>query len=757
MMMNFSKPSGRALGAAVKIASSLGHLSVGPEHLLIALCELEGSDAHRILQKAATRHFDIRAVAAKKLGCGKATKLKDSDMSTELSGILAFAGVCAEKLGDGCIGTEQLLAALLQSENAAVYMMLYETDIKEDIIKRECRDIPKAPHKNLVGDSDKRQRGKNAEKYTIDLTDIARENGFDEVIGREEEIDRVMAILARRKKNSACLVGEPGVGKTAIVEGIAQQIVCGRVPDEMKHKKVVSLDISSMVAGTKYRGDFEERFKTTLAEISRAGNLIVFIDELHTVMGAGAAEGAIDAANILKPILSRTEIQLIGATTQEEYAKYVEKDKAFERRLLPVRVLEPSDSAVRSIIESQRPKLERHHRVAISQSAAESAIKLSKRYVHDRFLPDKALDLLDEAASKKRLVGKPKKQYIPCIEDSDIAEVVSMWTGIPVSRMTESESESLLRLSERLRGGVIGQNKAVEAVSASLRRARTGLKDPNRPSGCFLFCGPTGVGKTEVCRALARELFGDEKALLRFDMSEFIEQAAVSKLIGAPPGYVGHGEGGQLTDTVRRRPYSVIVFDEAEKASQQVINLLLQIMEEGTLTDAQGRRVDFSNTVVIMTTNLGAKYIASDAVSLGFASRGNEHENIQRLVEDELKNVFAPEFLNRLDETVVFQRLAENDLCSITALLLGKVAARLEDMDIRLEWDESVQKELCTNTDHKQYGARPMRREITRRIENPIADVILRGQLKAGDGIFITASGGEIIMETQPALADAMG
>jgi len=754
MIKDFSKPSNKAIANAVKVACSFGHYSVGPEHLLVALCELEGCDAHKIIRKHSSRGFDMRALAAQKLGSGEPSKLHESDISSELAGIISFSGVCAERLGDGCIGTEQLLAAILQAECASVIMLLYEAGIKEDGLRKECRESPKGFKREAI-DLEKKFKGKNAEKYTVDLTDIARERGFDEVIGRKNEIDRVIAILARRKKNSACLIGEPGVGKTAIAEGIAQCIADGRVPDEMLGKRLVSLDISSMVAGTKYRGDFEERFKTTLSEISRAGNVIVFIDEMHTVMGAGAAEGAVDAANILKPVMSRAEIQLIGATTEEEYAQYVEKDKAFERRLLPVRVCEPDPEEARAIIMSQKPKLERHHRVAISKGAVESSIRLSKRYIHDRFLPDKALDLIDEAASKKRLGARPSKERIPCIGEDDIAEIVSMWTGIPVSRISEDESDSLLKLDTRLGRHIVGQDDAVKTVASALRRARTGLKDPKRPSGCFMFCGPSGVGKTEVCRTLARKLFGDEKALLRFDMSEYTELASASRLIGAPPGYVGHTDGGQLTDAVRKRPYSVVVFDEAEKANAQVLNLLLQIMEEGTLTDSQGRSADFSNCIVIMTSNIGAKHIVKDTAQLGFAGKSDSYENIKKLVDDELKNSFAPEFLNRIDETVVFRRLDEHDLCKVAGLLLGKLSDRLAEINIKFEWDESAQRALCARDDYALYGARPMRREITQKLENPIADMILRREVKRGDALYVSADGNELtINNSKSVMAD---
>jgi len=747
MIRDFSKPSNKAISNAIKTASSLGHPRVGPEHLLISLFELEGSDAFKIIHRHLNRAVDIRAAAARQLGAGEPTRLRETDISSELSGIITYAGVCAERLGDGCIGTEQLLSAVLQSRNAAVAILLEEAGIDEKSLKGDCRELPVRTRTDYT-ESEKSVRVNNKlfEKYTIDLTEIAMEGGFDEVIGREEEISRVISILSRRKKNSACLVGAPGVGKTAIAEGIAQRIVNHEVPDEMLGKRLVSLDISNMVAGTKYRGDFEERFKATLAEISRAGNVIVFIDELHTVMGAGAAEGAVDAANILKPVLSRAEIQLIGATTEEEYAKYVEKDRAFERRLLPVKVSEPDDATAMSIIESQRSSLEHHHGVRITKSAITASIRLSKRYIHDRYLPDKALDLLDEASSQKRLGRDRSKTQLLSIGEDDVAEVVSVWTGIPAGRIREGENECLLHLEERIGARVLGQEMAVKAVSAALRRARTGLKDPKRPSGCFLFCGPTGVGKTEVCRVLAKELFGDEKALLRFDMSEYMEQASVSKLIGAPPGYVGHGDGGQLTDAVRRRPYSVVVFDEAEKASGQVFNLMLQIMEEGVLTDSQGRTVDFSNCIIILTSNIGAKHILQDNAPLGFAAQTSQYENIQRLVERELGETFAPEFMNRIDETIIFNRLGEEDLHRIADLLLGQLTGRLADTRLHLAWDESAVKLICSGKEFEKYGARPMRREITKRLENPLADMILRGEIKPGMGVSVSADKDEIVI-----------
>ncbi len=749
MIKDFSKPSNKALANAIKIAGQLGHRSVGPEHLLVALCELEGSDANKILKKYSNRAYDMRAITAKKLGSGAETQLSERDISTELAGIINYAGVCSEILGDGCIGTEQLLAAMLQAESATVSLLLYEAGIREDNVRRECREAPKSPHRETAAEPERKSvpRGKFCEKYTVDLTDIARDHGFDEVVGREDEIDRVITILARRKKNSACLVGEPGVGKTAIAEGIAMCIVDVRVPPEMKNKRLVSLDISAMVAGTKYRGDFEERFKATLAEISKCGNIVVFIDEMHAIMGAGSAEGAVDAANILKPILSRSELQLIGATTEEEYARYVEKDRAFERRLLPVRVGEPGLDAVRMMLESQRPKLERHHRVAITASAVEGAIRLSRRYIHDRFLPDKALDLIDEAAAQKRLGKKSRRGEVLTITEREIAEVVSRWTRIPVTRIGEDERDHLLQLENRLREQILGQDRAVVSVARALCRARTGLKDPRRPSGCFLFCGPTGVGKTEVCRALAREMFGDEKSMLRFDMSEYMEKESVAKLIGAPPGYVGHKDGGQLTDALRKKPYSVVVFDEADKASAQVLNILLQIMEEGTLTDAQGRSVDCSNCIVILTANIGARHIAKEGVPLGFNGAVDSDTLMQQRVDAELKEAFAPEFLNRLDEIVVFNRLTQADLCRIAGLMMRQLAARIAEQDIELDWDAAVEQLLCCGSDFARYGARPMRREITKQVENPLADMILRGDLVPGSRIALSVRDGEIALQ----------
>ena len=653
------------------------------------------------------------------------------------------------------------------------------------------------------------KKGKTLSEFTRDLNEAAREGKLDPVIGREQEVQRVIQILSRRTKNNPVLIGEPGVGKTAIAEGLAQRIVSADVPEELLDKKILSLDLSGMVAGTKYRGEFEERIKNTLAEVRQAGNVILFIDELHTIVGAGSAEGAVDAANIIKPALGRGEIRVIGATTLDEYRKYIEKDAALERRFQPVTVGEPTAETSVEILKGLRDKYEAHHKLTITDEAIEAAVMLSSRYINDRFLPDKAIDLMDEAASQVRMKAESASPDLKSLEEKiaalhrekaeaiaaqdfekaaqlrdieknyteqveierdkwhrqmqqnrgsvtadDIAAVVAGWTGIPVTRLTEDEGQRLLRLEDTLHERVVGQDEAVTAVAKAIRRGRVGLKDPKRPIGSFLFLGPTGVGKTELCKTLAEAMFGDENAMIRIDMSEYMEKHTVSRLIGSPPGYVGHEEGGQLTEKVRRKPYSVVLFDEIEKAHEDVWNILLQILEDGIVTDSQGRRVDFKNTVIVMTSNVGAKNItAADTARLGFD--GGEQENdeakrfarIREAVMAELKRTFRPEFLNRIDETIVFRQLDEEDIRKIARRMLEVTGGRMAQQGITLQADDDAVAALAKDGFDAQYGARPLRRAIQNTVEDAVAELMLEGKLLDGDTAHVRLKDGKVVIE----------
>ena len=654
------------------------------------------------------------------------------------------------------------------------------------------------------------KKRKFLDNYCINLSQRAREGKLDAVIGREQEIERVVQILNRRQKNNPCLIGEPGVGKTAIAEGLAERIASGDVPEELLDKRVLSLDLSGMVAGTKYRGEFEERIKNTLDEVKKDGNIILFIDELHTIVGAGSAEGAVDAANIIKPALGRGEIRVIGATTLNEYRKYIEKDAALERRFQPVTVGEPTPEATLEILKGLRDKYEAHHKLTITDEALEAAVQLSKRYIGDRFLPDKAIDLMDEAASQVRMDAESSSPDLKALEEKistlhrekaeaiagqdyekaaqlrdieknyqeqvdierenwrkqmaqnrgsvtadDVAKVVAGWTGIPVTRLTEDESMRLLKLEEKLHQRVVGQDDAVAAVAKAIRRSRVGLKDPKRPIGSFLFLGPTGVGKTELCKTLAEAMFGDENAMVRIDMSEYMEKHTVSRLIGSPPGYVGHEEGGQLTEKVRRKPYSVVLFDEIEKAHEDVWNILLQILEDGIVTDSQGRRVDFKNTVIVMTSNVGAKNITAAESKLGFDGKEKDEKEteearfarIREAVMADLKRTFRPEFLNRIDEIIVFHQLTQDNIVQIARRMLDVTAGRMAQQGITLEAEDDAVAELAKDGFDPQYGARPLRRAIQNQVEDAVAEQMLEGNLKSGDTAHVRLKDGKVVIE----------
>ena len=721
---------------------------------------------------------------------------------------LCLAQAAAEELGHSYVGSEHLLLGLLREGGAMGTQVLRSSgaDLRQlqAALDQQAGLSPCLRRENSGRAAPSREelpRSKLLEQFTRSLTALAREGRLDPVVGREGEIGRAVRILSRRTKNNPVLIGEPGVGKTAVAEGLAQRIVAGEVPEELRGMTILSIDMAAMLAGTKYRGEFEERVKSALAEVKRMGNVILFIDELHTIVGAGSAEGAVDAANILKPALSRSELRVIGATTLEEYRRYIEKDAALERRFQPVTVAEPSPEAAVDILFGLRRRYEEHHRLTISDEAVRSAVDLGRRYLPDRFLPDKAIDLMDEACSRVRLerpdqtpadlkalearleTVRREKAEAAAGEDferaaklrdveedfsrelreerdrlrqgggftvtaEDVAAVAAEWTGIPLLRITESEGERLLRLEKELSERVVGQGEAVSAVARAIRRSRVGLKEPGRPVGSFLFLGPTGVGKTELCRALAQAMFGKEDAMIRLDMSEYAEGHAASRLVGSPPGYVGHEEGGQLTEAVRRRPWSLVLFDEIEKAHQDVWNLLLQIMEDGRLTDSHGRVVDFRNTVVVMTSNVGARHLLHGGQSLGFSAGGGEaarQEGVRRAVEAELRSTFRPEFLNRVDETVVFRQLTEADLTEIARRLLAGAAKRLEALGLSLTWEEGALAALAREGFDSAYGARPLRRLIRGRVEDPIAEGILAGEFHAGDRLLLSEGEGGVV------------
>lgn len=802
MQGRFTKKAQDVLTRAQEAALKLGNKYVGTEHILLGLTLAQESVAAKALEgQNVTYHQVMEQIAAAHRA--EKTFFLPADFTPRAKRVVESSVREAVRMNTGYVGTEHILVALIrESDNLAVKILvglgvnlqrLYE-DIMLMLGESEAQPAG-TMGMNLQGEQEEKSNTETLDKFSRNLTDMAKQNKFDPIVGRDNEIERIIQILSRRTKNNPCLVGDPGVGKTAIVEGLAQKIADGSIPDTLKKKKIVSLDLSAMVAGSKYRGEFEERMKKALDEVRADGNIILFVDEIHTIIGAGAAEGAIDASNILKPSLARGEIQLIGATTLEEYRKHIEKDAAFERRFQPVRVEEPEEKVAVEMLRALKDKYEMHHKVTISDEALESAVKLSSRYVADRFLPDKAIDLIDEAASRLRLraytapvsvtelekklaeMEKEKEESIKTEEfekaaeikkqqgalrvqlkeakqewetahggsdqivtKEDVAEVVSRWTGIPVQSLREEESQRLLRLEDTLHKRVIGQQEAVKAVAKAVRRGRVGLKDPNRPIGSFLFLGPTGVGKTELSKALAEALFGDENAMIRIDMSEYMEKHSVSRMVGSPPGYVGYEEGGQLSEKVRRNPYSVILLDEIEKASPEVFNVLLQVLDDGHITDGQGRKVDFKNTVIIMTSNAGARSIVAPK-RLGFTSAETpeqSYELMKKSVMDEVKNVFKPEFLNRIDDMIVFHALEKEDILEIVKLMTDMLAKRVqENMGISVSFTDKALEKIAEEGFDKAYGARPLRRAIQSRIEDAFAEEYLQGNFKAGEKVSV--------------------
>lgn len=803
------------LKEAKRISKKLGQNYIGSEHLLMALTFVSDTAPFVVLQENGVTIQSIINILIQIPLAGGTFGAEKSKYTKSAESILELAGNEAKRLESTEVGSEHLLIAILKHLDCTAVKIILS--LKANIQKIYV-DIMSAC--GVDGSTAKKEfvslkKGKNKSKasatptldqFSRDMTMDARMGNLDPVIGREKEIERVLQILSRRMKNNPCMVGEPGVGKTAVAEGIAYLIAAGDVPDTVRDKRLLSLDLSSMVAGSKYRGEFEERIKKVIAEVKNAGNVILFVDELHTIIGAGGAEGAIDASNILKPSLSRGEIQMIGATTRAEYRKYIEKDAALERRFQPVYVEEPTNEETVEILKGLRSAYEEHHHVEISDQALEAAVSLSVRYISDRFLPDKAIDLMDEACSRKRLgFGKKAKKTLPLeleiqvlsddienlleagdideaaellkkqrkleakldktkqnknvknvvVDAEDIADVVSVWTKIPVNKLTEQESKRLERLEEELHKRVVGQNEAVDAVARAIKRSRVGLKDPKRPVGSFLFLGPTGVGKTELSKALAEAVFGSEEALIRVDMSEYMEKHSVSKLIGSPPGYVGFEEGGQLSEKVRSNPYSVILFDEIEKAHSDVFNILLQVLDDGHITDSQGRKVDFKNTIIIMTSNTGAQRII-DPKKLGFVTASNadtEHEDMKKNVMDEVKQNFKPEFLNRIDDIIVFRALTEDDVRNISNLLLKELKQRVaSQMEIQLKFGDAVKKLIFEKGYDKKYGARPLKRAIQTNIEDELAEAVLKGEIKRGDTVQVTVRNDKVkfVVKNEP-------
>ena len=818
MTYSFTNRAKKAIDLANELAIELGHNYIGTEHILYGLVKEGSGVAAKVLSNQGIEPDMVIDKIVELVG-NEAPITETMGFTPRSKRVIETSFIEARKLGYNYIGTEHLLIGILREADSIAARILLELNTN---IPRLYNEIIKVINEgeDYTPDSDNGKGGKRGSynqtptlnQFGEDLTKKAEEGKLDPIIGRKEEIERVIQILSRRTKNNPCLIGEPGVGKTAAVEGLAEKIVSGDVPEILKGKRVVTMDISGMVAGSKYRGDFEERIKKALDEVKKVGDVILFIDEIHTIVGAGAAEGAIDAANILKPLLARGEIQLIGATTLNEYRKYIEKDAALERRFSPVTVNEPSEKDTVKILKGLRDKYEAHHGVKITDEAIDAAVKMSVRYINDRFLPDKAIDLIDEAASRAKLKSytepdslkklqeeieevendkeeavrsqkfekaaslrdkqkelkekyeKEQKKWqnknnksVTNITEENIAEVIASWTGIPAKKITEDENERLKNLEKTLHERVIGQDEAVEAVAKAIRRGRVGLKDPKRPIGSFLFLGPTGVGKTELSKALAEALFGDENAMIRIDMSEYMEPHSVSKLIGSPPGYVGFDEGGQLTEKIRRKPYSVILFDEIEKAHPDVMNMLLQILEDGRLTDSQGRTVNFKNTVIIMTSNIGARLI-TDKKTLGFTKTENgdkgkeeaenkDYEETKKEVMEALKKELRPEFINRIDEIIVFHKLTDNEIGKIIDIMLKEVTNRLAAQKIKIELEPEVKELIASKGIDKNFGARPLRRTIQSVLEDRLAEEILDGNLKKNKVNKIGVKDGKVVVE----------
>ena len=772
MQEKYTKKAFDVLQRAKEAAAKLGNEYIGTEHILLGLTLVQQSVAAKALEGQNVTYHQVMERICEMQG-EKQKFYLPLDMTPRAKRVVERSKQEAVRLGANYVGTEHILLALLREPDTLAITLLEDLGVDIQTLYEDIMLLLGESEAQPAGVQGMHERPKEEisetetlDKFSRDMTALAKQGKFDPIVGREQEIERIIRILSRRTKNNPCLMGDPGVGKTAIVEGLAQKISDGNVPDTLRHKRILSLDLSAMVAGSKYRGEFEERMKKALEDVKAAGNIILFIDEIHTVIGAGAAEGAIDASNILKPALARGEIQLIGATTLEEYRKHIEKDAAFERRFQPVRVEEPTEAVAVQMLTALKDPYEMHHRVRISDEAIAAAVRLSARYVTERFLPDKAIDLIDEAASCLRLSAYTAPTSIKELEDGlrtslkaakrawesthdsgeivvtadNVAEIVSRWTGIPVQSMQEEESQRLLHLEEVLHKRVIGQDEAVKALAKAVRRGRVGLKDPNRPIGSFLFLGPTGVGKTELSKALAEALFGDENAMVRIDMSEYMEKHSVSRMVGSPPGYVGYEEGGQLSEKVRRNPYSVVLFDEIEKASPEVFNILLQVLDDGHITDGQGRKVDFKNTVIIMTSNAGARSIAAPK-RLGFTSvetPEQSYEMMKKGVMDEIKNIFKPEFLNRIDDIIVFHPLEKEEITRIVRLLTDVMAKRVkENMNITVSFTKKAIEKIAEEGYDKAYGARPLRRAIQSKIEDAFAEEYLLGNIKAGDKVSV--------------------
>lgn len=811
----FTEKANKALNLAIESAEEMRHNYVGTEHILYGLVKEGSGVAATALNECGVTEDALREKLESINGTMSLVELTPDDFTPRTKRVLRAAVIISSKTGYTYVGTEHLLLAILSESDSYAVAFLEELGVS---VERLAQAVSKGMQggaddgfggfENESAPNGSQKGGSALDKFGRDLTQAAKNGEIDPVIGREKEIQRVIQILSRRTKNNPVLIGEPGVGKTAVAEGLALEIAKGNVPEILKDKRVVSLDLTGMVAGAKYRGDFEERIKAAIDEVKKSKNTILFIDELHTIVGAGAAEGSADAANILKPSLARGDFQVIGATTLNEYRKYIEKDAALERRFQPVKVGEPTPEQAVQILKGLRDSYEAHHKVKITDEAINAAVTLSSRYIADRYLPDKAIDLIDEGASKVRLASLTSPDNVKELEDEiadyekekasaineqdferaarlrdeqkelqtklddakkkwqeqqkgnsgevtaeDIAKIVSEWTGIPVVQLTKEESERLLNMENVLHERVIGQSEAVTAIAKAIRRGRVGLKDPKRPVGSFIFLGPTGVGKTELCKALAEAMFGDENAMLRLDMSEYMEKHTVSKLIGSPPGYVGFEEGGQLTEKVRRKPYSVVLFDEIEKAHPDVFNMLLQILEDGRLTDSQGRTVDFKNTIIIMTSNVGARLITEKQSSLGFNSKNenveeSEKKDIKELVTGELRKVFRPEFLNRVDDIIVFNKLNKDEIKQIAVKMLKTLENRLDKMNIKISFTDNAISEIADKGFDENYGARPLRRAIQNEIEDPLSEQMLEGKVKDGAVVTCDFSDGQFTFTT---------